>query len=152
MNAGRLVLVGVLASWLLVAAAGAQEINWYSEDFELDPGYTSLDTLNVYWDSEEGNYYANVIDVELRIRIAQSIAIDHEERVVSQIQEAVLHVDLVLGIVDPDRERPARAERCHAAVCHAAVLCPSAGRSRLLQKEGYVVPSAAFGARLSHRA
>jgi hypothetical protein len=34
----------------------------YSEDFESDPGYDSLDPENLYWDPA-GYYYANVIDV-----------------------------------------------------------------------------------------
>ena len=35
----------------------------YSENFSSDPGYTSLDPSQAYWDPIEGNYYAKVTDV-----------------------------------------------------------------------------------------
>ena len=46
----------------IVKPKSATSYVYYEEDFETDPGYTSLSSEYAYWDSEQGNYYVKTFD------------------------------------------------------------------------------------------
>ena len=60
-----LITVGMLAV-LQTSTVALADTNWalvYSEDFSLDPSFTSTAPSYVHWDAQQGNYYASIRDV-----------------------------------------------------------------------------------------
>jgi len=56
-----LALAGIL---LLVAGQSLAWQNGYHEDFSADPGWTTNDPTNFYWDATQGAYYGKQIDCQ----------------------------------------------------------------------------------------